>query len=124
MPAHVPVYSCIHVDVCIFKVGNGSIIETLVCTLIVPTCISLNSDNVLFYILLSHIASLVSSTAASPMLSLVMTRLSISSVPCPCVMASWLNSTNCSFFRLNLQISTTFKLSLFLDLYTYLFLVY
>jgi hypothetical protein len=49
----------------------------------------------------SQQGSLVWRRAARAMLSLVITLLSMSSWPLACSIASWLNSTSCSFTRIN-----------------------
>ena len=51
----------------------------------------------------SQTSSFVSSSAARPMLSFVITRLIMSCDPSALAIASWLNSTRCSLTSVNLQ---------------------
>ena len=57
----------------------------------------------------SQHASFVSSKAASAMLSLGMTLLSMYSFPSALDIASWLNSIKCSFTKLNFDVLETTK---------------
>jgi len=55
------------------------------------------------YLQFSHAVSLVFNKAARPMLSLGITRLSMSSEPLELAIASWLNSIRCSLINVNLE---------------------